>query len=242
MRFKYLLFDLDGTILPMDMNIFLRAYLKLLSARLTAYLEPQLFIEHLMAATATMIRDLNPNRTNAEVFMDDFFHRTGLPEAEVKAIFDDFYQRDFPTLARFTQPTPLAPKIFDRALERGYELVIATNPIFPRIAIEERLRWAGVGGYPFRLVTVYEEMHFCKPQLEYYSEILAILGARPEECLMVGNDVEEDLIAGQLGIATFLVEDCLINQKNLQIKADYRGRLADLLNSEEIFGIGGESK
>ena len=40
---------------------------------------------------------------------------------------------------------------------------------------------------------------------------------KPEECLMVGNDVSEDMITEQLGMKTFLLTNCLINKENKNI-------------------------
>ncbi|MDI6709431.1 MAG: HAD family hydrolase [Thermoanaerobacterales bacterium] len=229
MPLRYLLLDLDGTLLPMDMDEFLGAYLRLLARRLAAYMPPERFVRELMTSTDIMIHNLDPDRTNEDVFMADFFSRTGLPQAEVRPVFDDFYARDFRTLIDHTQPSSLARAIVEEAQKRGLELVIATNPLFPLKAIRERMRWAGVADIPFRLVTAYEDMHFCKPYPYYYEEILERIGARAEECLMAGNDIDEDLVAGQVGMRTFLVEDCLINRRGRNAVADYRGSLAHLL-------------
>ncbi|ACA58736.1 HAD family hydrolase [Candidatus Desulforudis audaxviator] len=226
---KYLLLDLDGTLLPMDKEKFLRGYVQAVAAKMAPHLAPERFVKHLLAATRAMIENLDPKLTNAEVFRTDFFARSGLPEKETMAIFERFYREDFPKLASLTSTTPLARAVCTQALERGIELVVATNPIFPRMAIEERLRWAGVGDLPFRLVTVYENMHFCKPRPQYYQEILDLLGAGPADCLMAGNDPEEDLVAGDLGIRTFLVTDCLITRDGCDRRPDFSGRLSDLL-------------
>ncbi len=226
---KYLLLDLDGTLLPMDKEKFLKGYLQAAAAKMAPHVAPDRFIKYLLTSTRAMIENPDPELTNAEVFRTDFFPRSGLPEKEIMALFEQFYREDFPGLARLTSPTPLARAVCTQALDRGIELVIATNPIFPRIAIEERLRWAGVADIPFRLVTVYETMHFCKPKPQYYREILDILGAGPGECLMAGNDPEEDLVAGDLGIRTFLVTDCLITRDGCYRRPDFRGRLSDLL-------------
>ncbi|NLW08138.1 MAG: HAD family hydrolase [Clostridia bacterium] len=229
MIYRYLLLDLDGTLLPMDTDSFIRKYLEAIAARLQPYLPPQEFIVHLLAATETMVRNKDLELTNEEVFMADFFRRSNLKPAEILPVFDSFYREDFPCLVCHTSPTSLAPQILAQALKCNLELIIATNPVFPRIAIEERMRWAGVDNFPFRLVTTYENMHFCKPLQEYYSEILAYLGAQPEHCLMVGNDVEEDMIAAELGIHTYLVDDYLINRSGRPVQSHYQGSLEDFL-------------
>jgi FMN phosphatase YigB (HAD superfamily) len=229
MRYRYLLLDLDGTLLPMDTDIFIKQYVKAIAARMQSFLPAQEFITHLLAATEVMVRNNNPDLTNEEVFMADFFRRSGLVPAEIIPVFDSFYREDFPRLAGYTSPTLLAPLVLDQALSQGMELIIATNPVFPRIAIEERMRWAGVDRYPYLLVTSYENMHFCKPYREYYCEVLAHIGAQPEQCLMVGNDVEEDMVASEIGIHTFLVDDFLINRSGRHPRSHYQGSLQDFL-------------
>lgn len=39
------------------------------------------------------------------------------------------------------------------------------------------------------------------------------IGRAPSECLMVGNDVTEDLCVRELGMEAFLLTDCLINRE-----------------------------
>lgn len=228
MSYNYLLLDLDGTLLPMDMQESLNAYLQAVSTWMAPYMAPDRFLKCLLASTRVMIEDQDPRRTNEEVFWDDFIPRTGLGKDKVVPVLERFYREQFPKLAPVARPTPIARAICARALELGAQLVIATNPIFPRIAIEERLRWAGIAGIPFRLVTTYENMHSCKPKQEYYRQILDYIGAKPEDCLMVGNDPAEDLVAQDLGITTYLVLDCLVPRDGTQRRPDYQGRLADL--------------
>ena len=97
--------------------------------------------------------------------------------------------------------------------DAGYELVLATNPIFPQVATYSRLRWAGFQPEDFSLITTYENSTSCKPNLAYYQEILQKIGRAPSECLMVGNDVTEDLCVRELGMEAFLLTDCLINRE-----------------------------
>ncbi|MCR4430012.1 MAG: HAD family hydrolase [Tepidanaerobacteraceae bacterium] len=226
-----LLFDLDGTLLPIDTDEFIDNYLKLLASKLDSIIEPKDFIHNLMSSTYTMIHDLNPAKTNKEVFWEDFLPRMPSDKKEdLVRIFDEFYNNDFPALSRIVNKNPVAAKILNSALMKGYNLVIATSPIFPETAILERLKWIDALDFPYKLVTTYENMHFSKPHPEYYEEILDKIQKRPDECMMIGNDAEEDLAAGLLGIRTYLVTDYLLNRKNLEIKCDHCGSLNDLLD------------
>ncbi|HHV61858.1 MAG TPA: HAD family hydrolase [Firmicutes bacterium] len=211
---KAILFDLDGTLLNYDPDVFLGQYLKALAAKVSGIVAPDRFIRQLIASTEAMVRNTDASRTNREVFMEDFFPKIGIEPARLMPVFDEFYANEFRSLKAFVKAVPEARSIIETTLRSGIDVVIATNPVFPEVAIRERLRWAGIDDFPYKLVTSYEIMHFCKPNEAYYEEILDIIDRRPEECLMVGNDVDEDLPAANLGIRTFLVKDCLIIRNN----------------------------
>ncbi|MGE5654708.1 MAG: HAD family hydrolase [Bacillota bacterium] len=224
------LFDLDGTLLHMDTDEFTTEYIRALAPHLEHVVAPHIFAKQLMASTYEMIKNTDPSRTNQEIFIADFFARIGQPVESLMPIFDDFYRHDFAKLKRLTRPNPWAQSVVDQAIRNGWRVVIATNPVFPLEAIAERLRWAGIDQYSYDLITSYEVMHYCKPQPAYYQEILRKLQLKPEQCLMVGNDVDEDLVAGCLGIKTFLAEECVINRRGEPPKADYVGSFCDLID------------
>lgn len=227
---KTILFDLDGTLLPIDTDTFLRHYMKAIAAHAGHLVPPGQLVEQILASTNEMIMNTDPNLTNADVFARDFYPKVAKEEAELAPIFEAFYQERFPALKSVCPGVPgLARQVAQTALARGYEIVLATNPVFPRMAIEERMRWIEIDDLDWRLVTVYEEMHACKPQPAYFQEILERIGRRPEECLMVGNDVQEDGVAAKLGMDLFYVTDYLIDRKGTALPADRSGSLADFL-------------
>lgn len=227
--FRAILFDLDGTLLPMNGEQFLKEYLELLSRHVSPFMNQEIFVPKLMDSTNQMINNLESDKTNMEIFIQAFFTDTELEPEKVMPYFDAFYEEHFPKLADFFPPEPLVPKIVEKALEKHIG-VIATNPVFPKSAIMERLRWAGIEEKPFSLITSYENMHYCKPQIQYYFEILDKIKVKPEECLMVGNDIEEDLIVREIGMKTFLIETYAINRKNIEYETDYHGNIEDLFN------------
>lgn len=228
--YKTILFDLDGTLLPMDLDSFLTNYFGRLMKACSHLLDPQQLHQNLWAATEAMIRDNRADKTNQKVFMEDFMPRFNLPAEAIMPLFDQFYAGEFTELIHCTNPTPLARQICQELMAKGYKLVLATNPIFPDAATAHRMRWAGIDDIPWALVTTYEHCHFCKPNPNYYKEILQRVGAKAEETLMVGNDVKEDLVAGKLGIDTYLVKDNLIDHGQSDYEADFEGRLADFMN------------
>ena len=227
---KTILFDLDGTLLPIDTDRFVHQYMKSLSAHMGHLIPPAQLVQQIWASTEAMIRNTDPAHTNERVFADDFFPKVQKEETELMPVFDAFYREKFCHLQEVCPGLPgLARQVVQAALDRGYEVALTTNPIFPRMAIEERMRWIGVHDLPWRLVTVYEEMHACKPQPAYYQEVLSLLGRAPGECLMVGNDVQEDGIAAKVGIPVFFVTDHLINRTDTPVPADRSGTLAQFL-------------
>ena len=160
--------------------------------------------------------------------MADFIPRIPLSEEVLLPLLVDFYEKDFAKLAVHSRTKPLARKTIQCAFDKGLEVVIATNPVFPRLAVEHRLNWADLGDFSYRLVTSYEIMHFCKPHTEYYAEILSRLGRKASDCLMIGNDVQEDLSARKLGIKTFLLRDQLINRTGEVPLTEFQGHMDDL--------------
>ncbi|MFO7152427.1 MAG: HAD family hydrolase, partial [Bacillota bacterium] len=194
---KAIFFDLDGTLLPIDTDEFIENYMKLLSREMEAIMPPDLFLKKLWDSTYAMINSTDPKKTNKEVFWENFFAGFEGEKDWVLAKIDDFYKNKFPELKKVMRRKPISRRILMEAESLGFELVLATNPIFPETAIRERLRWIDADNFNFKLITTYENMHFAKPRLEYYEEILDITGLEPEECLMVGNDVEEDLVASK---------------------------------------------
>lgn len=228
--FKTILIDLDGTLLPMDITLFLTNYFTKLTSHFTDIANPAVMQRNILASTEAMVRDNRPDKTNQTVFIEDFIVRLNHPPETLMPLFENFYSGEFAELICCTEPTPLANQICRELVEKGYRLVLATNPIFPDVATAQRMRWAGIDNIPWELVTTYEHCHYCKPNPNYYQEILDKIGAIPEETLMVGNDTKEDLAAKKLGIKTYLVTDNIIDHGNSVHDTDFEGRLEDFLN------------
>lgn len=225
------LFDLDGTLLPLDTDRFVEVYLRELAPYVAHVVPPDQLIPTIWRATKAMIEDEDPEKTNEEVFQHHFLSLTGLEKESIWPLFERFYKERFPELKKYTHPTDLARQVVRAALNRGCRVVVATNPVFPRVAIQERMRWAGVDDLPFEWVTYHEETRFCKPRIEYYRDIVDRMGLKPEECVMIGNDMQEDMVASTLGLSTYLVTDFRIDRGQPTYSVDQQGSLADLLRS-----------
>jgi FMN phosphatase YigB (HAD superfamily) len=201
-----LLLDLDDTLIRNDINQFLPAYLKMLSQHLDSIHPGDQMVRELLIATRGMITNQDAASTLEEVFDRAFYPALGTTKASLQNVLENFYANVYPGLAPLTRKQPAASALVDAAYQRGYQVAVATNPLFPATAIEQRLDWAGlpVEQYDYALVTNYSNMHFSKPNPAYYAEILAQLGWPSDPVVMVGNSLEDDILpASSLGIATY---------------------------------------
>lgn len=239
-RVAAVLFDLDGTLLELDMDQFLPVYLRRLAQWLTDLFEPEDFLRRLLEATTAVIEYPGGDRLNGDLLyerlwqsLDPDRHPGARPERrpEVLARLDRFYREVFPQLQSLARFRPEGPQVVAAARARGWKVVLATNPIFPRLAIEERMRWAGLDPAWFDLVTTLENMHTCKPRVDYYLEVAARIGLPPERCLMVGNDLRNDIApARTAGMAVFAVDGLLLHQDEPVAAEAPRGTLGQLLH------------
>lgn len=229
---RTILFDLDGTLLPMDMEKFIEKYFKLLSAHFADLYNPEYFIDSVNRATGSMIEN-DGEKTNQEVFTEEFFNLIDLDGLKREVIWDrfyDFYDNVFPTLKDFFNLDNLGYQMVEAAKDKEFNLIIATNPLFPRNAITARLKWINLDPADFDYITSYEEMHYCKPNINYYREILDKINHVPQSCVMVGNDMRDDMVAQKLGIKTFLIEDFLVKREGINVKPNWQGSRRELID------------
>ncbi len=233
MLFQTILFDLDGTLLPLDVEEFLKVYTSALASKVGHIVEPKSFVYSLLEATSKTIADKDPASTNEEVFWRHFLKGKEDSAEALLPVLDEFYAKDFPKLGNNIAADGKAAEIVKQLKQKGYRIGLATNAIFPRSAVISRMGWAYLDPEDFEIITTYENMHYCKPHLEYYQEVMDYLREDPANCLMVGNDIEEDMIAGSLGMKTFLLEDFIID-RGTGTPYDYRGDF-ELLS--EVLGL-----
>ena len=225
---KAVLFDLDGTLLPMDQDEFVKAYFRLLAKKLAPYgYEPDKLVKAVWHGTGAMIQN-DGSCTNEVVFWNDFTNIFGEQARAHEPVFAEYYEKDFQQVKNSCGYTPKAAEIVRSLKAAGIRVALATNPVFPAIATESRIRWAGLEPEEFELYTTYENIGFCKPNLDYYREILRRMELDAADCLMVGNDVDEDMVAGKLGMEVFLLTDHLINKSGTDINAFPHGSFDDL--------------
>ena len=227
-----LLLDLDDTLLANPMDQFLPAYLGKLSTHLSAYVEPSVMVQALLAGTRQMVENQQPDCTLMDVFGSVFYPSLRLQPQEIQPAIEQFYADVFPSLQQLTQIKPGAIELVDTAFERGYRVAISTSPLFPKTAVIQRLEWAGLSPrkYPFDLVGSFEYFHFSKPNPAFFAEMLARMGWPEDPVVVVGNDLENDIhSATLLGLPTYLVLQEGAPKKNSNVRPMAAGDLTELL-------------
>ena len=228
MKYTHVLFDLDGTLLPMDQDAFVKAYFGLLARRMAPRgYDPRELVNAIWQGTAAMVEN-DGSRTNEQVFWECFQQRFGPRVLEDMPLFEEFYHTDFELAQESCGYTDRAAATVGLCRALGFQTALATNPIFPAVATRARIRWAGLKAEDFALITTYENSRSCKPNLLYYRQITEKLGVSPRACLMVGNDVQEDMVARELGMQVFLLTDCLINKQSADISQFPHGGFPEL--------------
>lgn len=224
-----ILFDLDGTLLPLEQNAFVETYFSLLAKRAAAlgYDDTRFFLKALWQGTRAMLHN-NGSMLNSERFWTDFSRSLGEGVQALENEFYDFYATDF------NQTRAILDRQYDtRALlgglrAKGYAIALATNPLFPLVAVESRLGWIGLKPADFDHITTYDNSRYCKPNPGYFRDLLATLGKEPGQCMMIGNSPGDDMAAAELGMPVFLLTDHLENADSLPTGAYPQGDFAAL--------------
>lgn len=231
MKITTVLFDLDGTLLPMDQDLFIKIYFGNLAKKLAPYgYDPKELMEAIWKGTAAMVKN-DGSSTNETVFWNYFSERFGAEKAKADYhLFEAFYQKEFDESKSACGYDKRAKQVVDLCKERGLRVALSTNPIFPSIATEKRMSWAGLSPSDFELFTTYENSATGKPNPAYFLEVAEKMGVAPEECLVVGNDATEDVAASKVGMQVFLLTPCLINKGNIDINAFPNGDFDTLIS------------
>ncbi|MDA3932448.1 MAG: HAD family hydrolase [Tenericutes bacterium] len=223
---KNYLFDLDGTLLPLNEDDFLEKYMTLIGKKFYELgLNPKEMVSKLWQGTKAMIEN-NGEETNETVFWKIFYPYTDKQD-DLKSELEDFYRNEFNHVFDSTSPNTYSKKIIAALKEKGYQIYLLTNPIFPLVATKRRIEWAGLNISDFDHITTYENSNFAKPNIKYYQDIMDKFNLKPSETIMVGNDVYEDMIASELGINTYLITNCLKNTQKLEYNHFEQGSLEE---------------
>lgn len=229
--YKNYLFDLDGTLLPMDMEKFIKLYFGSLCQRFSPILkvQPDTLVKAVWKGVGAMGNNDN-TMLNKERFWQVASNECNKDLHPYVEQFNDYYANEFVAAKQATNTTPYAKKSIEYIKQNGGRLIAATNPIFPEVATNRRLQWAGLDPNDFEYITVYDNSGYCKPNLKYYEMICDRCKIAPEESIMIGNDVDEDLCSSQLGFDTYLITDCLINREQKDYSMHKSGSFESFYN------------
>lgn len=226
--YNTILFDLDGTLAPFLQDEFIRVYFEALIQRLTPMgYDAGKLVQSLWKGVDAMVKN-EGSFTNRQIFWDVFTRELGVQALALENILNDFYAREFDGVRSVLRENVDRSGLIRSLRDRGYTLVLATNPIFPAVAVETRLGWVGLTGSDFDLVTTYENSRSSKPNPAYYQSILSQMGKQSETCLMIGNNPVDDMAAQKLGMAVYLVTDCLENPGGLPVDGYPHGSFREL--------------
>lgn len=229
MPIKAVLFDLDGTLLPMDQDLFVKYYFGSLAKKLAPLgYEPEQLVSAIWQGTRAMVKN-DGSKTNEQVFWDCFAALFGEKARQDEPRFEEFYRTDFVCAKAACGYTEKAAQLVGTVKEKGLRCALATNPIFPDIATSQRIQWAGLNKRDFELCTTYENARHCKPNPAYYQDILEKMGLEGSECVMIGNDAVEDVAARQAGMQVFLIDDCLLNGDKVDMDTIPHGNFDDAI-------------
>ena len=227
---RMVFFDLDGTLLPMDQEEFIQTYFPHLCKKVAPL---GIDSKKLVSAIWEFLGSVSQNdgsRSNEALFWEIMTARFGEGIREkTEAVFDDFYLNEFNLAKTVCGCKPMAKTVVDYLHSRGITPLLATNPVFPGTATHARIRWAGLQPEDFCHITVMENSAFAKPNPLYYEKLLEQVGVKAEDCLMVGNDVQEDGAAMALGMPVFFLTDCLIDRQSTDLSPYPHGDFQDLL-------------
>lgn len=230
MTIDTVLIDLDGTLIPMEQQAFIDAYFSDLARFLAGYgyRDARTLLSALMRGVEAMIRN-DGGATNRERFWAVFSAALGEEVRALEPALEGFYGNEFDAVRRVLGPARDVRGLLERLRGRGRTVYLATNPLFPPVAVQTRLGWIGLTPADFDGITTYDNSRYCKPNPDYYREILARLGCAPETCLMIGNNPSDDMSALQVGLSGYLVTDYLENEYHMDITPFRRGTFDELM-------------
>lgn len=209
--YRAVFFDLDGTLLPMDLGEFMTSYFERLAGYVAARgIDSETFVTGLKTGIRAMASH-DDGSLNAEAYWKAFFGVVDEDALDWAPFVAEFYEHDFGKIGANVVPDRNAARAIETLRTKGYPLVLATMPMFPLRAVKWRLAWAGIEPSAFSRITNYENSTSVKPKLAYYAENLHAAGLDASDVLMVGNNTKEDLACLDLGMDAYLVTDHLLD-------------------------------
>ncbi|MHA1594177.1 MAG: HAD family hydrolase, partial [Candidatus Baldrarchaeia archaeon] len=144
-----------------------------------------------------------------------------------------------PELKIYYRKVEGARELIEKLFECGYKVGILTDPITSESAVLMRMKWVGVSGFPYCIITTGENMHAIKPHPEYFREALSRCGARPENSVLIGDDTRRDIAgAKNFGMRAILIKGSEFSQRDAPAQPDaVVSNFAELRRALEDLGV-----
>src|SRR5512135_297321 len=187
---KYLIFDLDETLYPRDAGL-----MQEIGLRINRYL----------------IERLHLSETDAKILRQRYFQQYGTALRGLIVEWPDPDPEDYLEfvhdiqLAKYISPNP--------ALEAMLRSIDLAKVVFTNATLEHAqkvLALLGLSDRFTRIIDIRALDFISKPDRRAYEAVLALLQAKPDECIFVEDSARNLLPAKALGMKTILVdsEDC----------------------------------
>ena len=226
---RAVLFDLDGTLLQVEMAEFIPRYIAGLAENFSDLVSAKKFKKSLLNGIRELITGAANGATNEERLMTTLERDLSISARDFHQRLGSFREQGVEFLADLVTDIPAGRAAVEHCQTQNQTLVLATNPVFPMFMIDARRRWSGLCSTPFDHVTSYENSSYCKPSLAYFEEVAEKIGVPAKQCLMIGNDSSHDLAAMGVGMTTYLVDTYLVERPGRRWPSDYRGNHVELL-------------
>ena len=213
---KAIFFDLDGTLLPLKEDLFIQIYVE---GILKKFIPHGFDKDKLLYFSKKNIVDMFNNdgsRTNEQIYFDDYKEIFGEYTEKDQMLIDEFYKVEFEETFKACDYNPYARKIVEYCKEKGLKVILSTNPVFPKIATTKRMAMTGLKEEDFDYITTYDNSRFCKPNPNYFLELLEKFDLNKDEVIVFGNNTHEDgECANKAGLKCFIIGDYVIDNKNI---------------------------
>lgn len=234
---KNILFDLDGTLINTYQSNFNHKFFESIDKKFNDFgYEGKSLSKIVLEGLAVMVNNDGKN-SNEEAFWKYFEKKSSIKKENVINIFEEFYNNEYDGLNDCVEKINASKEAISILKDKGYNLILATNPLFPKIAIEKRASWGDICCSDFSYITSYENSHYAKPNVNYYREIMENNNLNNEETMMFGNDLIEDLAVESLNVPCYIITDNMLNKENLNSctkKGNYNEFLQFIYNLPKI--------
>lgn len=217
-KIKNILFDMDGTLVTGDTDLFFYVFFnEMVMKYLKNFGGDPDTVEQMLLKCIGVMQQNNGVTTNETIFYKALEKLSGVKETKLRVFFDDFYKNEFKKTHMTYDPIPKMNEVLDYLSRKGYNLILATDPTIPLCAIEFKLKDCDIDKNIFSYITTNENSNYTKLNVEYYNNILKKCGLKASESIMVGNHAEKDKLAEKAGIKTILIKDYLVNKNNINL-------------------------